>query len=156
MAAGFTAKQDMLEKLKFFLNNEFRDAMTDSEAHLHEQYTLDLTSSAVNLELISEINILEPFGNGNPAPIFRFSNLYVLKADIVGGKHIRIIFAPRKDSYGSKTIAAIAFNAVGTELEKIILSPKPYNLSVLGSLKINSWQGSETVQLQLKDVIIDN
>jgi single-stranded-DNA-specific exonuclease len=154
MAAGFTVSADKIKELKVFLNNEFKKSLADSEIHLHEQYALDLTSTAASLELISEINMMEPFGNGNPAPIFRFSNVYVLKADVVASKHIRVMFAPCRDSHGSKPIAAIAFNAVGTELGNTILSRRAHNLSIFGSLKINSWQDRETIQLQLKDIII--
>lgn len=155
MAAGFTVEVDKLDALQEFLNNEFRKTMADSDIHLYENYTTDLTTSAATLELISEINVMEPFGMGNPAPIFRFSNVYVLRADIVAAKHIRIIFAPSRESYGSKPLAAIAFNIVGTELGDVILSRKSHSLSVFGTLKVNSWQERETVQLQLKDVIIE-
>lgn len=155
MAAGFTVRAEKMQELKVFLNNEFRRSLTESNIHLHEQYSLDLTSSAATTDLVSEINIMEPFGNGNPAPIFKFSNVYVLKADIIASKHIKIIFAPCRDSYSSKTISAIAFNTVGTELGNVILSAKPYNLSIFGTLKINSWQGRENVQLQVKDAIIE-
>lgn len=155
MAAGFTVSADKMQELKVFLNSEFRKSLAGSDIHLHEQYALDLTSSAATLELVSEINIMEPFGNGNPAPIFRFSNVYVLKADIIASKHIRIMFAPSRDSHSSKPLAAIAFNVVGTELENVLLSRKAHSLSVFGTLKINSWQDRETVQLQLKDIIIE-
>ncbi|MEM6338535.1 MAG: single-stranded-DNA-specific exonuclease RecJ [Pseudomonadota bacterium] len=156
MAAGFTVRADMMRQLKDFLNNEFRKSLSGSDIHLQEQYALDLTSSAATLDLVSEINIMEPFGNGNPAPIFRFSNVYVLKADIVASKHIRAMFAPCRDSHGSKPISAIAFNVVGGELGNVLLSRKSHSLSVFGTLKINSWQDRETVQLQLKDVIIES
>ena len=156
MAAGFTVKSGMMHQLRDFLNNEFRKCLSGSDIHLQEQYALDLTSSAATLDLVSEINIMEPFGNGNPTPIFRFSNVYVLKADIVASKHIRVMFAPCRDSHGSKPISAIAFNVVGGELGNVLLSRKSHNLSVFGTLKINSWQDRETVQLQLKDIVIES
>lgn len=155
MAAGFSVRADMMQELKVFLNSEFRKCLAGSDVHLQEQYALDLTSSAATIALVSEMSIMEPFGNGNPAPIFKFSNVYVLKADIVASKHIRIMFAPCRDSHSSKPIAAIAFNVVGGELGNVLLSRKSYSLSVFGTLKINSWQDRETVQLQLKDAIIE-
>jgi len=155
MAAGFTVSVDKLQELHKFLNSEFRKSMANSDIHLHEKYAVDLTTSAATLELISEINVMEPFGNGNPAPVFRFPNVYVLRADIVGAKHIRIMFAPSREAHGSKPLAAIAFNSVGTELGNVILSRKSHSLSAFGTLKANSWQDRETVQLQLRDVLIE-
>ena len=110
-------------------------------------------SNKATLELLAQIDKLEPFGNGNPAPVFRFSDVYVLRADIVGSKHIKVIFAPTKDSYSSKPLSGIAFNVVGTEIGNILLSPKSHRLSILGKLKANKWQDKETVQFQLYDII---
>ena len=122
----------------------------------YEYYDIDLTSSAATLELIAEIECIEPFGVGNQSPTFRFSNLYVLKADIVGAKHIRVVFAPEREAYGSKPLTAIAFNVVGTEMGNKLLSRKPHAMSVFGKLKVNKWQDRETVQLQLSDLLVIN
>ena len=155
MAAGFTVEEAKLGELQKFLNKEFKKNLADSNAHLQEYYDIDLTSSAATLELLSEIENLEPFGVGNPAPVFRFSNMYVLKADILKSRHIRVMFAPSREAYGSKPLMSIAFNVVGTELGNKLLSPKSHTMSVFGKLKVNKWQDRETVQLQLSDLLIE-
>ena len=155
MAAGFTVHNSKLGALQQFLNNEITKDLVVSKEHLTEFYDADITTTAVNLDLMTEIAKLEPYGIGNPAPIFKFSSLYVLKADIVGLKHIKIVFAPARTTYGSKPLNAIAFNSVGTPLGEAIMSARPHNFSVYGSLKINEWQDRKTVQLQLKDLIIE-
>lgn len=119
-----------------------------------EEYDLDLTTNSINMQLMDELAKLEPFGQGNPEPLFKFEDLWVLKADIVGNKHIRCLLAPSRSAFGSKTINAIAFNAVATPIENILLNIKSYTLSVIGSLKVNSWHERHTIQLQIKDVII--
>jgi len=156
MAAGFTAEETKLNDLQKFLNNKFKKDLEKSDEHLYEYYDIDLTSSAATLELIAEIECIEPFGVGNQSPTFRFSNLYVLKADIVGAKHIRVVFAPEREAYGSKPLTAIAFNVVGTEMGDKLLSRKPHAMSVFGKLKVNKWQDRETVQLQLSDLLVLN
>jgi single-stranded-DNA-specific exonuclease len=156
MAAGFTAEETKLNDLQEFLNNKFKKDLEKSDEHLYEYYDIDLTSSAATLELIAEIECIEPFGVGNQSPTFRFSNLYVLKADIVGAKHIRVVFAPEREAYGSKPLTAIAFNVVGTEMGNKLLSRKPHEMSVFGKLKVNKWQDRETVQLQLSDLLVIN
>jgi single-stranded-DNA-specific exonuclease len=155
MAAGFTAEENKLGELQEFLNNKFKKDLEKSDIHLYEYYDIDLTSSAATLDLIREIDLLEPFGVGNQSPTFRFSNLYVLKADIVGAKHIRVIFAPEREAFGSKPLTAIAFNVVGTEMADKLLSRKPHAMSVFGKLKVNKWQERETLQLQLSDILIE-
>ena len=106
------------------------------------------------MDIMKEVAVLEPFGTGNPAPVFKFEDLYVLKADVVGGKHISVLFAPTKESYSSRPIKSIAFNAVGTKLEDVLMSQYPYKLSVFGNLKVNIWQSSETIQLHIKDILV--
>ncbi|MDG1437062.1 MAG: single-stranded-DNA-specific exonuclease RecJ [Rickettsiaceae bacterium] len=155
MAAGFTVEESKISELHAFFNNEIMKDLEKSEEHLYEYYDINLTSSAATLDLLSEIETLEPFGVGNPSPVFRFSNLYVLKADIVGLKHIRVLFSPEREAYGSKFLVAIAFNAVGSDIGDKLLSRKPHSMSVFGKLKVNKWQDKETVQLQLSDLLIE-
>jgi single-stranded-DNA-specific exonuclease len=152
MAAGFTATEDKLEELKQFLSTRFANSMKDSTAHITKYYECDLTTSSVNFDLLDKIQILEPFGNGNVPPTFRFSGVFVLKADLVANNHIRFILAPTKDAYGYKALQGIAFNAVGTPIADALLSAKAKKLDVLGQLKINKWQDSQSIQLQLVDI----
>jgi len=155
MAAGFSVETQKINELQDFLNKEITKDLEKSDEHLYEYYDIDLTSSAATLDLLREIESLEPFGVGNPSPTFRFSNLYVLKADIVGSKHIRVLFSPEREAYGSKALTAIAFNVVGSDIGDKLLSRKAHAMSVFGKLKINKWQDRETVQLQLSDLILE-
>lgn len=152
MAAGFTVLSEKIKDLHQFLLAEFDKISTI--AAKQEYYALELTTSAANLELITELNQLAPFGNGNSKPLICFSNLYVLRANIVGGKHLKITFAPQKNSSNSKILDAIAFNALDTSLYHIIFSNRPYNLSAIGTLEINNWQNISRPQLILQDLII--
>lgn len=152
MAAGFTTSEDKLEELKEFLSARFASSIKDSAAHITKYYEHDLTTSSVNFDLLDKIKILEPFGNGNVPPTFRFSEVFVLKADVVANNHIRFILAPTQDAYGHKALKGIAFNAVGTPIADALLSAKARKLDVLGQLKLNKWQDSESIQLQLADI----
>ena len=156
MAAGFSIEENKLPILQEFLEDKFKPILKNSTSHLEEFYDLELTASSINSNLIQEINKLEPFGNGNPSPVFKFSNLFVLKADIVGGNHIKVLFVSTRDSLSLTPISAIGFNSVNTVMAEIILSKKSYNLSVIGTLKENNWQNRQTVQLHIKDLIINS
>ena len=155
MAAGFTVMAEKLSALREYLNQAFATDLLLSDAHTQEYYDSELTLDAANLTILTEIDRLEPYGNGNPPPVFKFEGVYVLKADIISGRHLRVLFAPARDSYSSKALPAIAFNSAGTELARVIMSPKPLKLSIFGSLKLNKWQDKNNVQLQLKDVMVE-
>ncbi|XVN40278.1 MAG: single-stranded-DNA-specific exonuclease RecJ [Rickettsia endosymbiont of Argas persicus] len=154
MAAGFTVAAEKIQELQEFLNNAFRISINKLENYKQAEYDLDLAVKSVNLPLMEELSNLEPFGQGNHEPIFKFDNLFVLKADIVGSKHIKCLLAPNKEGFGNKALSAIAFNSVGTVFEETLLSTKTHNISVLGTLKTNNWQNNYTIQLVIKDIII--
>ncbi|MGX6960468.1 MAG: single-stranded-DNA-specific exonuclease RecJ [Rickettsia endosymbiont of Pentastiridius leporinus] len=154
MAAGFTATAEKLQELQEFLNNAFKTNINKLENYKQVHYDLNLTVNSVNLLLIEELSVLEPFGQGNHEPIFKFDDLFVLKADIVGSKHIKCLLAPKKQAFGTKALSAIAFNVVGTSFEEVLLSPKAYNISAIGTLKTNNWQDNYTIQLIIKDILL--
>ncbi|RYE06416.1 MAG: single-stranded-DNA-specific exonuclease RecJ [Rickettsiaceae bacterium] len=154
MAAGFTTTCDKLNELCLFLNKNFEQKDKKNSQHI-EYYSTDLTTNSLNLNLMKEISQLEPFGNGNPAPLFKFSNLFVLKADIVGEKHVRCLLVPeRKNSYATSAVVSIAFNAASSEIGKILMSKSSSSLSVIAAPKLNSWQRKESVQIQIVDIIV--
>ncbi len=153
MAAGFTVSEDRLEKLKEFLEEEFGKYREVIEDNRTLQYDLELTSDGVSIGLHDQIDSLAPFGNGNPEPTVKVDGLFVLKAYIVGEKHISCLLASDRSSYQSKAIRAIAFNAVGTAVGDALLSPTPKLLSVIGYLKIQHRNGDTYPQLVINDLL---
>lgn len=155
MAAGFSVKAEKLQELQEFLNEAIKFDISKLGDYTQAEYDAELTTSSVNMSLMEELNKLEPFGQGNPEPIFKFDNLFIIKADIVGSKHIRCLLAPTLKAYGNKALQAITFNAVATPLEEAIFNAqRKKHISVIGSLKTNSWQDNYTVQLHIKDIIL--
>lgn len=155
MAAGFTVEEDKLQELHKFLSELFAPDMLLAGQN-REKYSAELTTHSLNIDLLKDLEILAPYGSANPEPLFRISGLFVLKADIVGESHIRCLLAPSKNTgYGNKAISAIAFNAISTELEKVILSPRSLVLSVIGTVRVNNWQDRQIMQVQIKDLIVE-
>lgn len=155
MAGGFTVLKKDLLLLQECLTVKFNKLLANYRGHLKAYYDFEIKTDAVNVELLREIAQLEPYGLGYSTPIFKFSNMYVLKAEIVGGKHAKITFAPDKKSHSQHLLAAISFNVVDTKLQDIIFSQKPLLLDVIGKLQINKWQNTEKIQLILEDIIIN-
>jgi single-stranded-DNA-specific exonuclease len=156
MAAGFTASEHTLSDLNIYLNDLFKQDFDKLQDYGTSEYNSALTTNSITPELIKDLSKLEPYGNGNFEPIFKISNLFVLKADIVGEKHIKCLFVTEKNNYGTKPLSAIAFNAVDSEISKTLLSKRPLSMSVIGTIKINSWQGIERIQIQIKDLITED
>lgn len=96
--------------------------------------------SGFNLELMERIQELEPFGEGNPEPIFLLPEMFVLNVTRMGAEnqHMRMMI---RDDNGA-AMKLVAFNAPGEWLE---LKPGAY-VDVLISLTENEWQGTRSVE----------
>lgn len=153
MAAGFTTTEEKIDDLRSFLNKEFsKKSEAIAEAKVKE-YDLDLVSDALSMGLYHKIQNLGPFGAGNREPLVKLDDLYVLKAHIVGEKHISCMLACSKGGYRGKAIYAIAFNSIGTNLEQLLLAANPQNISVIGQIKEYSRHGESHPQLVISDIV---
>ena len=101
---------------------------------------------------MDELDCLEPYGNGHYEPKFVLSGVSVNYAKAVGadGSHVSLSVS----SVSGKQLRGIAFRAMETDIGPYLLAAqktkKPF--SVLGTLKRNSWQGVDLVQLHLQDI----
>jgi single-stranded-DNA-specific exonuclease len=98
--------------------------------------------SDINEELLVNMDTLEPFGSGNPEPVFHASSLIVMNVRRMGaeGQHIKLEL---KDAHG-KTMQFLAFNAPGhffVELGQVI--------KIWFQPTVNEWQGRRTIECRL-------
>ena len=147
MAAGFTLEKNKLKNFKNFIHTDFLNTgISNDHSFL---YDAEVSSLAFNIDFYNDLKNLEPFGTGNPLPIFLFKDLKVIKATILSGKHISLIF---KSKVGF-SIKSISFNSVNSKLGEYLLNYKK-SLNVLGQINENIWNNKKTLQLTIKDVIL--
>ena len=147
MAAGFTLDKSKLKKFKEFISKDFLS--TKSNIAKFSLYDAEVLSSAFNLEFFNDINKIQPFGNGNPIPIFLIKDLKVIKTSVLGNKHI---FSILKSKSGH-SLPSIAFNSVNNKIGEYLLNYKK-NLSVLAQIHQNFWNNKNTLQLTIRDLIL--
>lgn len=106
--------------------------VADSEAELSE----------VSEALIAEVSQLEPFGNGNPQPVLKTSQVTVLNMRRMGesGQHVKLTV---KDSSGT-TIDVLAFSAP----DHFFHEPGS-QVTIWYSAELNEWQGNRSVEGRL-------
>jgi single-stranded-DNA-specific exonuclease len=100
--------------------------------------------SGVDLRLVGLLKRLEPFGQGNPAPLFQFERLQVLKSRAIGrGRaHCRLLVG---DGQGN-ALEAVIFNAADRpaagELIKVVaqVQRNDFNGRSSAELNIKQWQ----------------
>ena len=145
MACGLTIDSNKISELGNFLNRKANVKNVNNE-NIH-WIDMPIAVKGASVKMLNQFKNAEPFGPGNPEPIFIIKNALVFNSKIVGEKHIRCDIS---DSSNAR-IGAIAFRSVETVLGKTIL--KNNNLHLIGKLKLSEWNGREQVQMHIMDVI---
>ena len=151
MAAGFSIDVRNIEKFKEFILKKFNN----SNKNVSEKKFLYLDSiiapTAINIDFYKKVNLLAPFGSGNPEPKFVIENVKPLNTKILKEKHIKSVLIGQEGS----TIKTIAFNSVESEIGAYLLkkNTKPFNIA--GKLSLNQWNGESNVEFIIDDISVN-
>ena len=144
MAIGITIKKDKFNDFAKEFEKIAKDAKIDEIIPIINIDT-KINLSDVSRETVESLKQLEPFGEGNKMPIFAFKNLKIDSIrSLSEGKHIKMTL---KD--GNSVVNAIGFN-LGHLADEYRIGDK---IDVVGTLEINSFNGVDNLQINLKDVM---
>jgi single-stranded-DNA-specific exonuclease len=108
-AAGYTLNTDNLDKLRADLNRYYNEAIGDREEprSIIEPEAAIADLSEIDWELYGALELIEPYGNGNPQPIFTSQDLKIVRATRMGKEqtHLKLALAAASGS----TIEAVGF-----------------------------------------------
>jgi len=99
-AAGFSVHPDQVDGLRRELSEHAQPLLEDREITLELDGELDL--DLLDIPMCEQLNRLEPFGEGNPAPMFVASGVKVDSAQVVGRGHL--LLRVRKGRRGLRAI----------------------------------------------------
>ncbi len=150
MAAGFTLDTDNINEFKNFLIRKFKSININLESKKNIFYDTEISPSAINIDFYEKINVLSPFGSGNPEPKFVIKNVRPLNSKIVGEKHIKSVF----EGSDSSVFKTITFNCVDNELGSYLLKKNIKNFNILGKLSLNEWRGQKNVEFIIDDISV--
>jgi single-stranded-DNA-specific exonuclease len=156
MAGGFTIEPDKLDEFRTFFSKQVAAQARQSNNFETDGDDIELMMAVQSLNLPTAkllIESLAPFGMGNPEPKTILSNVHIHYADQVGVNHLRCTV---KDAEGGQTIKCMAFRAfdadLGKTLRELAGSGRPVHLK--GQVKINEWQGRESVEYHIDDAMV--
>lgn len=147
MAAGLTVAADKIDaamaRLGELLAKQGADALGPRDLRLDGA----LMPGAATLDLVEQLEQAGPFGAGAPGPRFAFGGMRILNARRVGENHLKISFGET----GGARLDGIAFGAYDSALGPTLEAHGGAPFHLAGRLDINSYQGRQSVQLQLED-----
>ncbi len=144
MAIGITIKKENFDKFAKELEQIAKSSKIDEIIPIIN-VDAKINLNEVSRETVESLKQLEPFGEGNKTPIFALKNLKVDSIrSLSEGKHIKMTL---KD--GNSVVNAIGFN-LGYLADEYRIGDK---IDVVGTLEINSFNGVDSLQINLKDVM---
>lgn len=144
MAVGLSLKEENFENFKEELNKIAKESKVDE---ILPVIYIDGTvkQEDMKMDFVKELHKLEPFGEGNKMPLFAYKGLKInsIRA-LTEGKHLKLTL---KDD--NIIIDAIGFN-MGNLVNDYLIGDK---VDIVGVLEVNSFNGMENIQINLKDIM---
>ena len=141
-AAGFTLSKEKLPLLEERLTEVAEKALVSYELQPTLAIDVEVGLDELSGNLQSWMSKLEPFGAGNPRPVFLTRRARVLATQYVGkgGQHVKL-----KVAQGNEQGTALAFN----QAERWVDNTSEVDL--VYSLIFDRWQGTERLTLKVLD-----
>lgn len=144
MAAGLTIEESSIGKFRKKINEAIIEIQKDKSSYqeIFVDYKLDKNDDLRNV--YNDLIKLEPFGEGNPKPVFVYRGLKTIDLRAVGkeGKHLYMKLYNEREY-----LNVIGFN-MGYAINYIEVNQK---IDIICSVEVNAWNGNETMQLHMRD-----
>lgn len=140
-AAGLSVLPENIPLLRQRLTEVAQEVLTEEDYVPKIRIDATVTLHDINLEFIKNLECLEPYGMGNPRPIFACNSVALIDASPMGqdGKHLRFRMKEKK-----QIVNGIAWGM--GELALNLIQEK--NIDLAFQPEINEWQGKCNIQLK--------
>ena len=148
MAAGLTVAADKLDALADWLDERLAGAVAKASAEQTTLLDISVAPRGLTPELVETLDSAGPFGVGWPGPRVAVGPVHLIKADVVGNDHVRLI-AGGQDGGSFK---AIGFRLAQSEIGQALLhGAQGRRLWLAGRAKIDDWGSRLQAELHLED-----
>jgi len=148
MAAGLTVAAGGIEALGEFLEGRLAEDVARSRDDRALLVDALLAPGGIAPALCDALDAGGPYGAGWPAPRVAAGPVAIVKADVVGNGHLRLIAA----GDDGRRFKAIAFRMVDGPLGEALLAAPPHRrLWLAGRMKRDEYQGNVSAELHLED-----
>lgn len=150
-AAGMKISTQNIDSLRTALNQHAAGILTEDDLVPELKIDAVVTSKSLDLKLLQELNDFEPFGSGNPKPVFLTKGLR-LKGEpfVMKEKHLKL----RLRDEGGKMFEAVWWSGVEKSQGQTLEPGSRIELAY--TAEANSWQGNTRLQLVVEDLRADN
>jgi single-stranded-DNA-specific exonuclease len=138
LAAGISIKEERIDEFRKIFERAISESAGDFVSMIKIDDVVDL--SEITDEVVSELELLAPFGIGNPEPVLLAKSLEVISERFFKEKHLSLKLK-QKDR---------VFDAVWFNLKETIKVPNRIDMAF--TPEFNVWNGKKEVRLRIKDI----
>ncbi len=144
-AAGFSIEEEKIPLLRERLTQYCQEHLTAEDYIPVVHIDAAVEGKQITLPHVKELSLLEPYGMGNPTPVFCVKEAKVTNVRLMGAEKNHVKFT--LDCGGTQLDAISWFGRdYAQEIENDTVVKAAFTLS------INEWQGQEMPQLMLQDI----
>ena len=145
-AAGLAIRREHIPEFRRRLNEHAASCLTEADLEPVLAIDAEVPPPALGFQLAQDLGALEPFGAGNPRPVFATRGLRILsEPQIIKEQHLKL----RVAGHDNRPIEAIWWRGV----EEAEQTPKVnQRIDLAYELETNRWNGDIRLQLNVKDM----
>src|SRR5688572_967530 len=145
-AAGITIRADRIAEFRRRLNEHAASCLTSDDLQPCLHIDAELPAEAITFQMANELSSLEPFGAGNPRPVFMTRNLRrVGEPRILKERHLKMHVIGSQ----GRPLEAIWWNCIDQKKR----TPDVTNgIELAYSIETNTWNGEVRMQLNVEDM----
>ncbi|QAY79941.1 single-stranded-DNA-specific exonuclease RecJ [Sphingosinicella sp. BN140058] len=148
MACGVTIAADRIDALADFLEDRLAGDVARAVDGRALKLDAVLAPGGVCPDLCDALEQGGPYGAGWPAPRVAAGPVRIVKADVVGNNHLRLVVA----GDDGRRIKAIAFRMADSELgQQMLAAPAHRKLWIAGRIKRDEWGDRIAAEMHLED-----
>ena len=148
MAAGLTVDDARIGELADWLDARLGAAVARASADRALLLDMAVAPSGLTPELVHTLEAAGPYGVGWPGPRVAIGPVHLVRAELVGNDHVRLIAG----SAGGGSFKAIAFRAAESALGQALLhGAQGRRLWLAGRAKVDDWGARPAAELHLED-----
>ena len=144
LAAGLSINPKNIDILREKINENAKEIFESGDISPYIKIDAELKAKNINLKYAEDLKKLEPFGMGNPQPLFIIKDALIKESYSFSlKKHMRLNLVKE----------GVSLEAVGFNMGSFANSLKPgQKIFLLCSVDINEFRGNKKIQAKIKDI----
>ncbi len=146
-AAGLTIRRDRVSEFRTRLNSHAASCLSEDDLVPALRIDAEIPAAGVTLELADQLCALEPYGAGNPRPIFMSRNLRILsEPTVMKEEHFKMRVAGDE---GGRPLEAVWWRGLESAGRTPHMNER---IELAYAIEPNKWNGETRLQLNVKDM----